>query len=126
MVEFITVADVDTLLPADWAGDGDPELAVLHANAYLNTLTFKAWDEGEQPDAVTRAGAELAREAANERLFVSSEGDVKRERVKAGDVEAETEFTEGSRPTTAAMSFVDALLAPWLERKAAWTLLRRL
>jgi hypothetical protein len=124
MVEFITVADVDTLLPADWAGDGDPELAVLQANAYLNTLTFKAWDE--QPDAVTRAGAELAREAANKRLFVSSEGDVKRERVKAGDVEAETEFTEGSRPTTAAMAFVDALLAPWLERKAAWALLRRL
>lgn len=124
MIEYVTVSDVDALLPPDWAGDGDPEQAVYMANAYLNTLHFRSWDE--QPEAVTRAGAELAREAANERLYADSEGVVKREKVKADTVEVDTEFAEGSVARSGAMQFVDALLSPWLVKRQGWALLRRL
>lgn len=123
MVEFITVADVDALLPADWAGDGDPELAVMQANAYLSGLTFKPWDD--QPEAITRAGAELAREAANNRLYADSEGVVQQERVKADTVEVSTTFAAGSTARSGALRFVDALLAPWIIKRSAVQFLRR-
>ena len=39
MTDFITVADVNALLGPDWAGTGDPVLAVSMANAWLTTTT---------------------------------------------------------------------------------------
>lgn len=124
MIEYVTEADVDAALGAGWEGSGDKALAVLQANSYLNTLTFKAWEA--QPDAVTRAGAELAKEAAAGRLYAGTEGDLKRKRVKAETVESEKEYADGSVARSGALQFVDALLAPWIVKRSATTILTRL
>jgi|SRR5690554_198626 len=124
MIEYITVGDVDSALPADWEGTGDKDEAVLQANAYLNTLRFKAWDT--QPDAVTRAGAELARESAAGNLYQSTDGTVKRKKVKADTVESEKEYADGSIARSGSMQFVDALLEPWIVSGGSVQLLRRL
>lgn len=124
MIEYITVAEVDAALPSGWEGAGDKDIAVLQANTYLNRLTFKAWDA--QPDAITRAGVELAREAANNRLFVDSEGVITRKKVKADTVESEKEYQEGIAPRSGALQFVDALIEPYLAKRSATQILRRL
>jgi len=124
MTEYITVAQVDQLLGTGWEGSGDKVLAVEQANAYLNTLTFKAWET--QPDSVTRAGAELAKEAAAGNLYADSEGALKRKRVKADTVESEKEYADGSVARSGALKFVDALLSPWLVKRTATAILARL
>lgn len=124
MIEYVTEADVDAALGAGWEGSGDKALAVLQANSYLNTLTFKAWEI--QPDAVTRAGAELAKEAAAGRLYADTQGDIKRKMVDADGVKSEKEFREGSVARSGALQFVDALLAPWIVKRSATTILTRL
>lgn len=123
MIEYVTVPDVDTLLGPDWAGSGDKDLAVYQANAYLNTLRFKAWET--QPETVTRAGAELAKEAAAGRLYADQTPAIKRKKVKADTVESETEYQDGAVPTSGAMSFISALLAPWIIKAAAVQFLRK-
>lgn len=125
MTEYVTVAQVDQLLGTGWEGSGDKTLAVEQANAYLNTLTFKAWET--QPDSVTRAGAELAKEAAAGNLFADSSGPIKRKRAKAGEVETETEFGgAGGSPVSAGIAFAKALLAPWLKPLLATQIIKRL
>mgnify|MGYP003145046647 CR=1 FL=1 len=124
MTEYITVADVDQILGTGWEGSGDKALAVEQANAYLNTLTFKTWEA--QPDSVTRAGAELAKEAAAGNLFADSEGALKRKRVKADTVESEKEYQDGAVARSGALRFVDALLSPWVVKRTATAILARL
>lgn len=124
MTEYITVADVDQILGVGWEGSGDKALAVEQANAYLNTLTFKAWET--QPDSVTRAGAELAKEAAAGRLYEDSEGALKRKRVRADAVESEKEYQDGAQARSGALKFVDALLSPWVIKRSATAILTRL
>ena len=124
MIEYVTEADVDAALGAGWEGAGDKALAVLQANSYLNTISFKTWET--QPGAVTRAGAELAKEAAAGRLFTGTEGDLKRKRVKADTVESEKEYADGSVARSGALQFVDALLAPWIIKRSATAVLTRL
>lgn len=124
MTEYITVAQVDQLLGTGWEGSGDKSLAVEQANAYLNTLAFKAWEA--QPDSVTRAGAELAKEAAAGRLYEDSEGALKRKRVKADTVESEKEYQDGAQARSGALQFIDALLSPWLIKRTATAILARL
>ena len=124
MIEFVTVADVDSVLGAGWEGSGDKELAILQANTYLNTLKFKAWEV--QPEAVTTAGAYLAKESVDGSLYADSDGIMKREKVKADTVEYEGELADGSAPRSGALQFVDALLSPWVIKRGSVELLRRL
>ncbi|OJT01229.1 hypothetical protein [Marinobacter nauticus] len=124
MTEYITVAQVDQLLGTGWEGSGDKSLAVEQANAYLNTLTFKAWET--QPDSVTRAGAELAKEAAAGNLFADSEGALKRKRVRADTVESEKEYQDGAVARSGALEFIDALLSPWIVKRTTTAILARL
>lgn len=111
MNDYITVAIVDDLLGSGWQGDGDATQAVLEANVWLSARNLP---NDPTPDAVKRAGALLAREAANERLYVDSTGSVKRESVKAGSVESETEYVSGNNPKSGTMRLVLDLLRPWL------------
>lgn len=124
MKEFISVAEVDALLPMGWQGSGDKDVGVMQANTYLNTLNFKAWDS--QPDAVTQAGAELARLGATGELFKDTEGTIKRKKVKADTVESEKEYAEGSQAISGAMQYINALLAPWVKGKPSVKILGRL
>lgn len=124
MIEYVTVSDVDTALGPDWADGADKDAAAYQANAYLNAYQFKAWTD--QPEAVTRAGVELARESAAGRLYADSTAAVKRKRVKADTVESETEYQDGSAPRSGALKFVDSLLTPWIARRSTVQILKRL
>ena len=124
MTDYVTVQQVDDLLGLGWEGDSDDARAVLEANAYLSALTFKSWET--QPDAVTRAGAELARMSAQGKLYSDADPDVKRKMVKAGSVESETEYQDGSVATVGAMALVNDLLKPYLLNVGAVRLMQRL
>lgn len=124
MIEYVTVSDVDTILGAGWDGGADRDAAVYQANAYLNEYRFKSWET--QPEAVTHAGAVLAKESATGNLFSDSAAAVKRKKVKADTVETETEFQDGAVPKSGAMKFVDSLLAPWIAKRGAVQILKRM
>jgi hypothetical protein len=124
MTIYVTKADVDSLLGIGWEGTGDADRAVLEANTYLSSYTFKDWDT--QPDEITRAGAELAKIAAQGELYADSQAGIKRKRVRADTVETETEYADGGGSVSGALSFVHALIRPWVINTGAVKILKRL
>lgn len=111
MTEYITIAQVDELLGADWAAEDKKARAVLMANVWLAerlTATFS-----EVPDAVVQAGAEIAQLAASGGLYGAQEREVVSTSVTAGPVQSSKTFREGSKALSAAESFALALIKPW-------------
>lgn len=109
---YITVADVTDILGVNWSGDGDADLAVLQANAWLSA---KGVATNDPVDAdVVLAGAYLAKEASINGLYADSEPTVKRKRVKADSVESETEYMDGYTARTGQLRLVHDLLRPFL------------
>ena len=108
---YITVEQVDSLLGSEWADPAAKTLAVQQANDWL---TAKGVPVDVDDDRITRAGAYLAKMAAAGTLYADTRGDVKRKRVKAGSVESETEYADGSRAVLGDMAYVNDLLKPWL------------
>lgn len=111
MTEYITIAQVDELLGADWAAEDKKARAVLMANTWLAerlTATFS-----EVPDAVVQAGAEIAQLAASGGLYGAQEREVVSTSVTAGPVQSSKTFKEGSKALSAAESFALALIKPW-------------
>lgn len=68
MTDFITVAQVDSLLGVDWATEDKKPRAVLMANAWLTQRVRP--NLHPVPEAIVQAGAEVAREAAQGKLMV--------------------------------------------------------
>lgn len=125
MATYVTVDDVDTILGVGWAGTGDPDRAVMEANAWLTAYGVPL-HEPVEPD-IKQAGALLTKEAAQGALYADSAGDIKRKSVKAGSVETETEYADGSRATTGVIKLVKSLLRPFTSPfGASVTLLKRL
>lgn len=113
MIEYVTVAQVDALLGAGWAGTGDPARAVLMANVWLSAKPLPEF--GPVPGAVVQAGAEIAREAAAGKLYAAYESGVQAKSVEAGSVSSSKTYAAGGgRAVTAGEAFANALLAPWL------------
>ncbi len=111
MIDYITVAIVDDLLGAGWQGDGDADQAVLEANVWL---TARNLPDSPVPSAVERAGALLAREAANDRLYADRQPNLKRKMVDADGVRSEREYMDGSTASGGTMRLILDLLRPWL------------
>ena len=111
-MDYITVAQVDALLGAGWAGTGDPARAVLMANTWLSAKPLPAFEE--VPAAVVQAGAEIAREAASGALYGASETGVLSKSVEAGGVSSSKTYSSSARTVTAGEVFAMALLAPLL------------
>jgi hypothetical protein len=111
-MDYITVAQVDALLGAGWAGTGDPARAVLMANTWLSAKPLPAFDE--VPAAVVQAGAEIAREAAAGKLYAATETGVLSKSVEAGGVSSSKTYSPSARAVTAGEAFALALLAPYL------------
>ena len=111
-MDYITVAQVDALLGAGWAGTGDPARAVLMANTWLSAKTLPSFDE--VPAAVVQAGAEIAREAAAGKLYTANETGVLSKSVEAGGVSSSKTYSSSARTVTAGEVFALALLAPLL------------
>ncbi|WP_422419143.1 hypothetical protein [Pseudomonas sp. GZD-222] len=124
MTDFITVADVDQKLGQGWAGSGDVELSVAMANAWL-TARIKRTVPVPVPDAIVTAGAQVAKLAAENKLYKDTGKEVLSKTVsaQAGTSTSKT-YAEGSVELSAAENFALDLIAPWV-RRSGTVLLKR-
>lgn len=120
---YVTVADVDAELAAGWEGSGDKAAAVKMANMWL---TSRSIPSGVEDERIALAGAYLAKMAAGGTLYADTRGDIKRKRVKAGSVESETEFQDGTKAVAGELKYVEDLLRPWLNPFGSVRILKRL
>ncbi|CAN7254864.1 hypothetical protein LJR159_000960 [Pseudomonas brassicacearum] len=124
MTDFITVADVDALLGPDWAGTGDPVLAVSMANAWL-TAKINRPVADPTPEAIKLAGAQVAKEAAAGKLYTSTQKEVQSKTVSAqSGTSVSKTYVAGSTDQSAGVNFAIALLAPWIKRSGVMMLKR--
>lgn len=112
MTIYISVAQVDALLGANWTTEDKKPRAVLMANTWLTNLGLPEFDP--IPDDVIQAGAEIAMEAAAGNIYGTKETGVTEKSVSAGSVSSSKSFSESSRTITAGESFALALLAHYL------------
>ena len=91
---FITIADAETILGADFAPDGDKARLVLLANTWMKN------EIGYVPDPVTdnlkRAACEIIKGILANEIYNGKEQELKRKKVKADTVESEKEYQDGS------------------------------
>ncbi|MEL4167266.1 MULTISPECIES: hypothetical protein [unclassified Pseudomonas] len=112
MTIYISVAQVDALLGANWTTEDKKPRAVLMANTWLTNLGLPEFDP--VPDDVVQAGAEVAMEAAAGRIYGSKETGVTEKSVSADGVSSSKSFSESSRTISAGESFALALLTHYL------------
>lgn len=122
MTDFITVADVDAQLGPDWAGTGDPVLAVAMANAWL-TAKIKRVVPDPVPAEIKTAGAQVAKVAAAGSLYKDTKKEVQSTTVsaQAGTSVSKT-YVAGSTDLTQGENFALALLEPWIKRPGVFML----
>lgn len=124
MTDFITVADVDAQLGPDWAGAGDPVLAVVMANAWLTTKIKRAVPD-PVPTEIKTAGAQVAKEAAAGKLYTSTQKEVQSNTVSAqSGTSVSKTYVAGSADQSAGVNFALALLSPWIKRSGVMMLKR--
>ena len=125
MTDFITVADVDQKLGQGWAGDGDAVLAVTMANAWLTAKIKRAVPE-PVPDAITTAGAQVAKLAAEGKLYKDTQREIQSKTVSAqsGTSTSKT-YVAGSVDRSTGENFALDLVAPW-RRRAGTVMLKRI
>jgi hypothetical protein len=124
MTDYITVADVDTLLSPGWAGAGNPVLAVTMANAWL-TAKIKRPVSNPVPDAIKLAGAQVAKEAAAGNLYKATQKEVQSKTVSAqSGTSVSKAYVAGSTDQSAGVNFALALLDPWIKRSGVMMLKR--
>ena len=129
MATYITVADVDVTLGPAWATEDKKSRAVLQANAYLASLSLAGVDMGVIPDEVKQAGAELAKVAAEGKLYQQkTEGSLEAKSVKAGSVTTSKTFASLDSSKIIAqpgdVQFALALLTPWRSSPFAFSVFR--
>jgi hypothetical protein len=119
MANYITVADVDAILGPAWTTEDKKARAVMQANAYMTSLNLVGMDMAAIPEEVKQAGAELAKTAADGKLYQQkTEGNLEAKTVKAGSVT--TSKTFGSLDSSKIIAqpgdvqFALALLDPWM------------
>jgi hypothetical protein len=121
---YITVADVDAILGAGWAGQGDPGRAVMMANTWLAAKIRKAVAV-PTPEPIKQAGAEIAKEAAAGRIYQASEREVTSTEVSAQPgTFVKKSFAAGSKELTTGENFALALIDPWTRRSGVFMLQR--
>lgn len=119
MATYITVADVDAILGPTWAADDKKARAVMQANAYMTSLNLMCIDMDAIPVEVKQAGAELAKTAADGKLYQQkTEGSLEAKTVKAGSVSTSKTFASIDTSRLIAqpgdVQFALALLNPWM------------
>lgn len=108
MITYITVADVDQILGADWTDPSKKAKSVLMANTWLNGLNLKipcdsTTHEVIIPDDVKQAGAYAAQAAANGGLYQqkTNSGSLLSNSVDADGVSVSKTFAELAVNSTA-------------------------
>ena len=129
MATYITVADVDATLGPAWATEDKKARAVLQANAYLTSLNLAGVDMDVIPDEVKQAGAELAKVAAEGKLYQQkTEGSLEAKTVKAGSVTTSKTFASLDSSKIIAqpgdVQFALVLLAQWRSSPFAFSVYR--
>ena len=129
MATYITVADVDATLGPAWATEDRKARAVLQANAYLTSLNLAGVDMDVIPDEVKQAGAELAKVAAEGKLYQQkTEGSLEAKTVKAGSVTTSKTFASLDSSKIIAqpgdVQFALVLLAQWRSSPFAFSVYR--
>lgn len=112
MITYITVSDVDAIAGSDWAATDKKDRAVMLANLWLSNQSLPVFDI--VPDEVKQAGAEIAKEAAQGKIYSASEHGVTSKAVQAGDVSSSKSFSSTAKTYTSGENIAIALLAPWL------------
>lgn len=120
---YVTATQVDEILGSDWAEEAAKPLAIQMSNDWLTAKGIPADVDDER---IVRAGAYLAKMAAAGTLYTDTRGDIKRKRVKAGSVESETEFMDGTKAVAGEQKYVEDLLRPWLSPFGSVRILKRL
>ncbi len=124
MTDFITVADVNEKLGQGWAGAGDAVLAVAMANAWLTAKIKRAVSE-VVPDAITTAGAQVAKLAAEGKLYKDTQREVQSKTVSAqSGTSVSKTYVAGSSDLSGAENYALALIAPWTRRSGTVMLKR--
>lgn len=115
-MNYVTIESVTTQLGPNWQGDGDANLAVTQANAWLRVKHLRQFEV--IPEDVLLAGAYAAQLAAKGELYVTqADGVVKSKRVKADTVEVQKEYVAGmEQGKSSTMLFIEDLLAPYLSK----------
>lgn len=124
MTDFITVADVDQALGQGWAGEADGGLAVTMANAWL-TAKIKRAVPKVVPDAIITAGVQVAKLAADGKLYKDTQREVQSKTLsaQAGTSTSKT-YVAGSSDRSTAENFALDLIAPWIRRSGTVMLKR--
>lgn len=113
MTDFITAADVDTLLGSGWAGAGDPVLSVMQANAWL-TSKIKRPVPAEVPAEIKQAGAQVAKVASTGGLYKATQKEVLSKTVSAtSGTSVSKTYAEGSTDLSQGENLAIALIYPW-------------
>ncbi|WEH89792.1 hypothetical protein PX669_05765 [Acinetobacter soli] len=115
-MNYVTIESVTTQLGPNWQGDGDANLAVTQANAWLRAKPLRQFEV--IPEDVLLAGAYAAQLAAKGELYKDrADGVVKSERVKADTVEVQTEYVAGmEQGKSSTMLFIEDLVAPYISK----------
>jgi hypothetical protein len=118
-MNYVTVESVTLKLGPNWWGTGDPNLAVIQANAWLNARNLPEYPEGEVPDAILTAGAYLAKLAATGQLYTTKEGVVASKTVSAqsGTSVSKTYVSGKEESISGDMQFILDLLGPFMGEK---------
>ena len=129
MATYITVADVDAILGVNWTTEDKKARAVMQANAYLTSLNLAGVDMDAIPEEVKQAGAELAKVAAEGKLYQQkTEGSLEAKTVKAGPVTTSKTFASLDSSKIIAqpgdVQFALALLTPWRSSPFAFSVYR--
>jgi hypothetical protein len=129
MANYITVADVDSILGPTWATAELKGEAVFEANAYMTSLNLSGIDMEDIPDDVKQAAARLAKCASQGKLYQQqTEGSLEAKTVKAGSVSTSKTFGSIDKSTTAAqpacVQLALALLTPWRSNPFAFAVKR--
>ncbi|MBJ9110775.1 protein singed [Citrobacter sp. FDAARGOS_156] len=108
MITYITVADVDQILGADWTNPSKKSKSVLMANTWMNGLNLKMPCDNRTyeviiPDDVKQAGAYAAQAAANGGLYQqkTNSGSLLSNSVDADGVSVSKTFAELAVNSTA-------------------------
>lgn len=112
MTDFITIAQVDSLLGVEWTTEDKKPRAVLMANTWLTERVRQEFSE--VPDAIVQAGAEVAREAALGTLYGAQAREILSETKTVDVVSKSTTYAQGSPTISAGESFALALLKPYM------------
>jgi len=125
MIEYVTSADIDSILGPSWTTPEKKDRAVMVANVWLTNQRLP--DVDPIPDEWKQAGAEIAREAAEGRMYGAVETGVLSKSVSAGGgVGVSKAYSANAKNLSAGESLALALLKPWLNPLGGVRMLKRI